>query len=666
MQEIKIKHSIKTLLYILFSFFLVICNNSYGQRKIVDSLLIRLHKAEQLNDSARNEILVDLAFAYLTVNVDSSLYFSSELLKNANKKNHWLYLGNYYKGHGYRGKRNLEKALESYLTSAQYVGNSNKRAEDSVSVYIALGDTYSDAKNHNTSMYYYNKAIANVRKSIDSLKLGKILINAGGEYINVDEVDSALLYFKEAEMIFGEINYKSGLGTSLSCIGVALGRKGQYKDAEIKLLKAIEISEKQGNIAAYSHFHINLARIYRKSNQLQKAKLYAENGGTYAKKHGNRALFMYSCEELYEVFKQERDYKNALFYRNQYILYKDSINSQETIRKMADLQTEFEVSKKQVEVDKAQTQLELVEKEKQNQQIVGLGLILILFLTSTLAYIVFRNSKREKETNNVLREQKEELLSQKEELEAQKEELQTQRDIMEEINNTKDRLFSIISHDLRTPVGVLHWGTTLIKDALESKDYDKLWNFTGNMEKSVKNVQVLLDNLLEWAITQRGQYTLHPEETDLSECIDETVAFYTELAQSKEITLTHSPPPGKSFLTIDRNSLSTIVRNLLSNALKFTGNGGFVHILTERKRDSVTISIEDSGVGIPREKLKAIFSMKTKKSSRGTGQEKGLGIGLNLVYEFVKMNNGEIEVESTVGTGTIFTVRFPLHSAMSC
>ena len=654
---------LRFILLILPTLYLINCN-CLGQRKEIDSLLLCYKQLDTFSDSLQNSLLFNLTFYYLKVNSDSSIFFADQLIDRTEENAFWLYRAYLHKGNAYRLKGKFDLAVKNYYQSLKYASADNNIRGLGI-VYCALGDVYSITRTPTKSIQYYNKAIDIFREQGDSIALASILLNASGEY-EKGNTDSALVYLNDALDIFLRLNYKTGIAYCTGTIGKVFLSKKQFIEAEFNLQRAIYILEQLEDDYAIAAYCIIMADLLIEMRRNKEAEEYAQRALSIAIENDLLPQIRDSYDVLSDVYELKGYYKKAFSCKKKYYTYRDSILNEETIRKMADLQTEFEVSKKQVEVDKAQTQLELVKKEKQNQQIVGLGLILILFLTSTLAYIVFRNSKREKETNNVLREQKEELLSQKEELEAQKEELQTQRDIMEEINNTKDRLFSIISHDLRTPVGVLHWGTTLIKDALESKDYDKLWNFTGNMEKSVKNVQVLLDNLLEWAITQRGQYTLHPEETDLSECIDETVAFYTELAQSKEITLTHSPPPGKSFLTIDRNSLSTIVRNLLSNALKFTGNGGFVHILTERKKDSVTISIEDSGVGIPREKLKAIFSMKTKKSSRGTGQEKGLGIGLNLVYEFVKMNNGEIEVESTVGTGTIFTVRFPLHNAMSC
>ena len=640
---------LRFILLILPTLYLINCN-CLGQRKEIDSLLLCYKQLDTFSDSLQNSVLFNLTFYYLKVNSDSSIFFADQLIDRTEEDAFWLYRAYLHKGNAYHLKGKFDSAVKNYYQSLKYASEGSNKRRLGI-IYCALGDVYFDANAPKKSVQYYHKAINIFQEQEDSIPLASALVNLSNGYEGGQRNDTALLYLNEALSIFLALNDKPGIAYCTGSIGSVFLSQKQFIEAEFNLQRAIYMLEELEDNYAVATYCIIMADLLNEMMRLEEAEEYAKRGLRIALKNDLLPQIRDSYDELSNVYELKDEYKKAFSYKKKYYTYRDSINSQETIRKMADLQTEFEVSKKQVEVDKAQTQLELVKKEKQNQQIVGLGLILILFLTSTLAYMVFRNSKREKETNNVLREQKEELLSQKEELEAQ-------RDTMEEINNTKDRLFSIISHDLRTPVGVLHWGTTLIKDALESKDYDKLWNFTGNMEKSVKNVQVLLDNLLEWAITQRGQYTLHPEETDLSECIDETVAFYTELAQSKEITLTHSPPTGKSFLTIDRNSLSTIVRNLLSNALKFTGNGGFVHILTERKKDSVTISIEDSGVGIPREKLKAIFSMKTKKSSRGTGQEKGLGIGLNLVYEFVKMNNGEIEVESTVGTGTIFTVRF--------
>jgi signal transduction histidine kinase len=247
----------------------------------------------------------------------------------------------------------------------------------------------------------------------------------------------------------------------------------------------------------------------------------------------------------------------------------------------------------------------------------------------------------------------------------QKKELQKQHDQLEELNETKDRFFSIISHDLRGPIGVLNGTTLLIREYLESKDYVQLADLTANMEYSVKKVQHLLDNLLEWALSQQGKFSYYPEKVELNEIVHEVMGIFEGMAISKSILLTYHCKFDKFFLITDRNSMLTILRNLISNAIKFTNRNGSISIIAYKSEKSVILKVSDTGVGIPQKKLKTLFKINDNKSTWGTEREKGLGIGLSLVYEFVKMNNGTIDVESDEEKGTTFTLKFPTEVSLN-
>lgn len=612
----------------------------------IDSLLTQYNNKEELNDSLYSDVLYRISLHYVNIKPDSSILFSKELvsMSTISKDYHSLYRGHLSLGNAHRIKGNLDNAVEHYFHSIKAADNINYLKGKGI-VYTALGDAYAGAKNQKNAVLYYNKAIDILRSQGDQLSLAITLLNIGAQYNDFNLVDTGIVYLKESKEIFESLNYEIGIAYNYGNMGNAYAKQGMFIEAEKNFHKASSILIEYGDTYSLSAFNANLADAYIGSNQFDKALKPANKAYAIALQNGLLSQVRDAAKNLSVIYNELGDYKNAYHYQSQYITYRDSINNEETIRKMADLRTEYEVAQKQVEVEKAQAQLELETKRRQNQQIIGIGLIVVILLTGALSYVLFRNAKREKYVNKILREQKEEM--------------RIQRDMLEEVNNTKDRFFSIISHDLRGPIGVLNGTTMLIREFLESKDYHQLDELTSNMEYSVKKVQNLLDNLLEWAVSQRGQYNYFPEKVELNKVMLETISVFSDMAQAKSITLSYEQKYAEAFITVDRNSLTTILRNLISNALKFTNKMGNVDVIVDKEETETKIMVKDTGVGIPQDKINTLFDIEAKKSTWGTDREKGLGIGLNLVYEFVKMNKGDIKVESILGVGTTFIITLP-------
>ena len=189
----------------------------------------------------------------------------------------------------------------------------------------------------------------------------------------------------------------------------------------------------------------------------------------------------------------------------------------------------------------------------------------------------------------------------------------------------------------------------------------KLDGMVDKMGESVDRLTQLLDTLLNWALQQRGHFPYVPEKMDLGELAKDVIDMFKDNALSKKIELEFESDDAFELL-VDKNTTSTILRNLVNNAIKFTNTGG--HVKMHASKDSsgqfCQIQVTDNGVGIPKEKLDVLFNLDETISTKGTFGETGLGLGLQLVYEFVNLNKGEIKVESNDGNGTTFTIKLPL------
>jgi PAS domain S-box-containing protein len=230
---------------------------------------------------------------------------------------------------------------------------------------------------------------------------------------------------------------------------------------------------------------------------------------------------------------------------------------------------------------------------------------------------------------------------------------------LQEINSEKDKFFSIIAHDLRSPFSAFLGLTEIMTEKLPTLSGDEILILASQMRDSAKNLFGLLENLLQWSLIKRGIAKLNPEQIKLNPEMHESMLTYLGASQSKRISILLNVSENETVYA-DPHMLRSLIRNILSNAIKFTPEGGTVTISSERLPDnSCMISVRDTGIGISQKMQKLLFKIGADISRKGTSGEPSTGLGLLLCKEFVSMHHGEIWVESTEGEGSTFYVKFP-------
>ncbi|MFB6343322.1 response regulator [Saccharicrinis sp. FJH62] len=233
---------------------------------------------------------------------------------------------------------------------------------------------------------------------------------------------------------------------------------------------------------------------------------------------------------------------------------------------------------------------------------------------------------------------------------------------LEVANATKDKFFSIIGHDLKGSFNTLIGFSEILIEDFEELDNEGKMNFLNRIRRLSENAYKLLQNLLDWARVQTGNINYEPEYFDLEEISRDILEMQQDHAQSKMIKI-KSDVPRDTYVYADKNMIHTVVRNLFSNSLKFTNQGGEVKISCKESKlngGRIDVSITDTGIGMSDDKVSKLFKISEKVKTYGTAQEEGTGLGLILCKEFVEKNNGDIKVESRKGEGSIFT--FTLHT----
>ncbi|SRR6056297_6467 len=244
------------------------------------------------------------------------------------------------------------------------------------------------------------------------------------------------------------------------------------------------------------------------------------------------------------------------------------------------------------------------------------------------------------------------------ELKKARDKITQQRRELEESNATKDKMFSVISHDLRAPLGGMKSMLDLVyEDKNEGKNINK--KSLDSLKKAADKTYNLLENLLYWSRSQRGQLVYEPEYINLYDLVIENVELLKTMIDNKKIHISNEISDNLNAYA-DRNMVKTIIRNLIYNAIKFTKEEGEVKIYSKKEGNFVILSVEDNGVGITKENMEKIFNRKEYFTTYGTEREKGSGLGLNLIFDFLDKNKGELFIDSDYGKGSTFSFSLPV------
>ncbi|WP_273274402.1 tetratricopeptide repeat-containing sensor histidine kinase [Maribacter polysiphoniae] len=478
-----------------------------------------------------------------------------------------------------------------------------KKINEQIGDDINSAETMSNLASVYTDMGELEYAMYNINSSISIFEKHKIMDwlafayqVKGKAYLKSKDYKWALYWYKQSEMLHKNIEDNRGETTLLN--GIAEAYLGRDKDdlAEEYALKAFEISER--------------------------IKFHEETQN--------------SAKILYQTNKNKGDYKTALAYHELFQTLHDTISTNKNEKSLTMLITKLDFEKQKEKL--------IVENEKAlaSQKIyIYLGLfILVIFLIVTL--IVKRNEKIQKKLNIELYNKTAKLVHNEMEL--------------REINETKDKLFSIIGHDLRGPIGAFQGLLQLYKNGeIDSKDF---LQFIPKLRSDIDNISFTLNNLLSWGRTQMNGSTTKPSIVSLENLIKENINLLEETAKVKGIRINNKVKVN-TLCWSDSDHIDIVIRNLMSNAIKFTPEGGQITINADEHSTSWEISVCDTGVGIDTETQEKLFNKNSNITTYGTNNEKGTGLGLTLCKELIEKNKGKIWVESVIPNGTCFYFTLP-------
>jgi signal transduction histidine kinase len=290
------------------------------------------------------------------------------------------------------------------------------------------------------------------------------------------------------------------------------------------------------------------------------------------------------------------------------------------------------------------------------------SVLIATFIIAFIAFVVVQRIKAIEAQKRLLEEKVQEarkaLLLQNEALLKKNEEIEKQKAELQQLNVTKDKFFSILAHDIKGPLNSLTAFLNIMTEHLDAMSREDILFMSGSLNKSVKNLYGLLENVLSWSRSQMGVLEYKPEKLCLHTLTEENLQLLAISAQNKGIDLINLIEK-EVFAYADANSIKAVLRNLISNAIKFTSTDGKVIISTKIDKNEIVVSVEDTGVGMNEFAMSKIFDISARYSTKGTANEVGTGLGLVLVKEFVEKNKGKVFVKSEEGVGTCFSFTLP-------
>ncbi len=540
----------------------------------------------------------------------------------------------YFLGSNYLEEDMAEQAMDAFSKAVDLAEELNDK-ELMVNPYFSMGILERKAKHFDKAEEYfrYNE---NIGKELDDLyTLLYYHNNMGILRSDMKDSVSAINHFNQA------IQFADSLGFVNDKIAVIDEMIQFYKNwndeasARTYMDDFLQLSQEQNNTQELMKAHLYLGQYAILEKDFQSANRYCNISYEMAIQDDYNAVVRDACECLYQSYKGLGDTQQALWALEQNMTIKDTLFNEELIRSYTKLTLENEFEKERNAVKIAH------EADLERQAMIQKGLIGGAILFGLIAFLMYRSYRMKNRANQIL-EQKNQMI-------------ENQKTQLESLNHTKDRIFAVLGHDMRKPALAFRGIARKVNYLLEKKDYNTLEELGESIERSALGLNTLTDNLLNWALTQKNALPYQPEEIEMDEVIEEVFLTLGRLAEDKEIRLISEVKEGTLVLA-DRNSLLTIIRNLVDNAIKFTPNGGSIQVRTIPSGRGINVEIIDSGVGMSDEKMKTLFLLQKNKSTKGTSGEKGTGLGLHLVHELIKMNKGDISVDSKQGKGTTFSI----------
>lgn len=557
-------------------------------------------------------------------------------------------------GNTYEMQGDYAHMLDSYhqsLKIADSVGDNRLIAKANSNIALF----YKQEGEYDAAQRIMEKVSESFKKSGDSAQSALVLADLSDLAYRRRQYDLALKLAEQALEAASQMKDEPAVAMYNNAIGKILAAQGDYSGALSHYQRSLafyrESDEKLGLTATTNL----LAHVYLSLKDYPQALRFANQSLGLSRQLHRKQEIQEAAKVLADIFEAKGDDRRALAYYKLFKDYSDSLFNDQSRKQVVAMAARYDFERRESQLRASAAEKEALYQlrlRKDSLQIsITVGVIVVL---SLLAFVLWRSRRVNRRVNHLLREKNEKIEEQKEALEHQAVQLLLN-------NQQKDKLFSIVAHDLRGPLNSLKGLLDFLKEKQLSEQ--EINNMLTELRRNVDSSSELVGNLLFWASSQLDGIVAKPVVLPLKPLVHDTLALFAHQAKEKKVELVEAMAPALEAYA-DKDMVQVVIRNLVSNAIKFCRPGDSVTIYSDRVDGVIEIRIADTGIGMKEDALERI-RRRESFTSYGTAKEKGTGLGMLLCQEFTAANNGSFRVESELGKGTCCYFTIPVAPSSS-
>lgn len=518
-------------------------------------------------------------------------------------------------------------ALKNYL-KAEYIFKKINQKYHLCRTYNNIGLVFYARNDFNKALTYFGKGLSIAQKINNTVELARLNHNTAlVEYEKGNKL-KALNYHKKSYN-YSKLNQDISLMAYNKCfMGKCYTFLKQYESAETSLKESILLFNQLGLPDPIAMVYNQYAFYLNSVGQFQLSLEFSQKAMKIGKEVVNPYMQLEAIGFIASSYEGLKDYKNALYFQKKYHDLHDKLLNERNLQSFGFVEAKYN---SKIEIDSIKT---AKQSEVYKSKMIARTAIITAVLLLIISIVIFAFYKLKVKVNVLLSNKNTQISA---------------------LNSTKDKFFSIIAHDLRNPLAGFKGITELLHSNYNQLNSEQKFELITTMKTLSIQLYQLLENLLEWSRSQRGKIILNLQKTEINSIIENTIGILNANINAKQLNVINAVP-NNFFLLVDENLFMTIMRNLISNAVKFSNIGGEITIGISKNPNSdlIDIYVKDNGVGISEENIVNLFKIDRHYMTEGTAGEKGTGLGLILCEEFAKMHGGHITIKSVLDEGSIF------------